>query len=201
MAKKMNDEPKVRTRTRTDNRGVVRTKTVTKGKGYRKVEKTVNAPSGAYGTNLKERNKTATGKKVTRSYMYDKEFPGAFGLRGTPESVAAGRMDFVPTYGEYSRVKEKTKRSAYSGKGPRKTVSESSGKRYGESADTFTPSYTAYDTKKMMKEKGAKGKGKVSTSYEDMGYNYNTGRRNRPKKKTKTKGTGSIVSKLKKQTT
>lgn len=199
MAKKMNEEPKVRTRTRTDKSGVVRTKTVTKGKGYRKVEKTVNAPSGAYATSLKERKKTATGKKVTKSYMYDKEFPGAFGMRGTPESVAAGRMDYVPTSGQYSRVKEKTKRGAYSGKGPRKTVSSEYGVRYGVSAEGKAPSYTAYDTEKMMKEKGAKGKGKVVMKYEDMGYDYDTGKRNRPKKVTKTKGSGRIVSKLKKQ--
>lgn len=198
MAKKMNDEPKVRTRTRTDKSGVIRTKTVTKGKGYRKVEKTVNAPSGAYGTGLKERKKTATGKKTTRSFMYDKEFPGAFGMRGTPESVAAGRMDYVPTYGEYSRVKEKTKRGAYSGKGPRKTVSSNYSVRYGVSADGNAPSYTAYDTEKMMKEKSAKGKGKVIMKYEDMGYDTDTGKRNRPKKMTKTKGSGRIVSKLKK---
>lgn len=193
-----NNEPKVRTRTRTDKFGVVRTKTVTKGKGYRKVEKTADAPSGSYARSLKERKKTATGKRVERSYMYDKEFPGAFGSRGTQESRAAGRMDYVPVYGEYSRIKEKTKRGAYSGKGPRKTVSSSYGERYDVSAQGNAPAYTAYDTEKMMKEKGAKGKGKVVMKYEDMGYDYDTGKRNRPKKITKTKGRGKIVSKLKK---
>ena len=186
MAKMKDDGPKSRTRSFTTRGGVQVTKTVTKDKGYRKVEKSKSSPTGAYLTDVRERMKTPTGKKSSRSIVMDKEFTGSY------------PSDYGTSYYEYSRNKDKTKRSAYSGKGPRKTVSMSQGSRYSVGPDGKAPGYTAYDTRSMKKEKNAKGKGRVMKSYEDTGYDTETGKRMKPIKMTRTKGKTSIVNRLKK---
>lgn len=180
-----NNDPKVRTKTRTNSAGQTMTKTVTRGKGYRKVEKNVTDQKGGYMNYVKERKKTKEGKSININYKKDREQPG----QNLP--------DYKDVYTEGFYSKNKLNRKA-AGTGPRKTVSSSKGMRYNVSGDDTTPGYTAYDEYHKRKEKGSKGKGKVSVNVTDQGYNDAGTRRLAPDVKVKTKGKASIVGRLKK---
>lgn len=185
MAKKMNEEPKVRTRTRTDKSGVVRTKTVTRGKGYRKVEKAYDYPSGvASKLQVKERQRTGMGGKIVTKT----------GSVYNPNAAPYESMS-----GSYKYEKVKKGRGEVKKGEPRKTVSYDYEVKYpGAAYGKFSEDIEGYK-KSSLKEKGSKGKGKASRMTEYMGVNPETGKKIKDVVTVKSKGKKSIVSRLKKR--
>ena len=151
MAKKMNDEPKVRTRTRTRRGGdIVKTKTVTKGDGMKRVEKT-KTNKGPLGTSTSRSvyEGGPKGKSKSSSYMYKSKDGNSYGFN-----------------------LEKTK------KGGVKNVRSSDVDSYNMPATTYTlrsgkvnvPAYSSTDKTYMSKTKGKGYKSKVKKTTYGEGY-------------------------------
>jgi hypothetical protein len=152
MAKKMNDEPKVRTRTRVRAGGdYVKTKTVTKGDGMKRVEKT-KTNKGLLGTSTSRSvyEGGPKGKSKSSSYMYKSKDGGSYGFN-----------------------LEKTK------KGGVKNVRSSDVDSYNMPATTYytsrsgkvnVPAYSSTDKTFMSKTKGKGYKSKVKKTTYGEGY-------------------------------
>lgn len=149
----MPNEPKVRTRTRTRRGGdIVKTKTVTKGDGMKRVEKskTKIGPGGDY-MSKSVIEKRPMGRSVMTSYAGKMKDGGSFG----------GAMEKIK-----SRGGMKTKR----------TVSFD---KYSEPAASYTlaggrkvstPAYSSMDKTTMVKTKGKGMKSKMTKTTVGGGY-------------------------------
>lgn len=168
MAKKMNDEPKVRTRTRVRAGGdYVKTKTVTKGDGMKRVEKT-KTDKGPLGTSTSRSvyEGGPKGKSKSSSYMYKSKDGASYGFniektkKGGIKNVRSSDVDYYKSpagsiiYGTkkvnlpaYSST-DKTSMSKTKSKGMKSKVKKTT---YGEGYDIYgkyVPEKTMVKSKK-----------------------------------------------------
>lgn len=174
MAKKMNDEPKVRTRTRVRAGGdYVKTKTVTKGDGMKRVErtKTKNDAFGPY-TQKSIMEKGPMGKRsmVSWSGAYPEGDGYSFNLQ---RSKIGGRKTKMETISDVDGTQSKYKEKGKGYKTKTVKVTEPGGRSYVKSKGMKSPKpkatlqrfVTTIDmgtgkktTKKVGKPKKMKGK-------------------------------------------
>ena len=154
-----NNEPKVRTRTRTRRGGnIVKTKTVTKGDGMKRVEKT-KTKKGALGSSESKSvfEKGPSGRMMTTSYDYKTNEGGAGGFKLEKTKMKSGvKSKRSSSYDTYSEPAQSYKLSK------NKTVN--------------IPAYTSTDKTSMVKVKGKGTKSKtkkttIGKSYDVYG-NY-----------------------------
>lgn len=170
MAKKMNDEPKVRTRTRVRAGGdYVKTKTVTKGDGMKRVEKTKTkkGPLGS-STSRSVYEGGPMGKSKSSSYMYKSKDGASYGFniektkKGGVKKVRGSEVDdygttpagstYTLAYGKVNtpsyRTVDKTSMSKTKSKGMKSKVKKTT---YGEGYDVYgkyVPEKTMVKSKK-----------------------------------------------------
>jgi len=139
----MKNEPKVRTKVLTRRGGdIVKTKTVTKGDGMKRVERTKTkiGQAGVY-TGKSVVEKGPMGKSMTGSFSYKSKDGGSYG--GAIEKIKAGGMKTKRT-SSYDTFSE-----------PAATYTMSGGKKVN------VPAYTSTDKTSMVKRKGMGMKSKV----------------------------------------